>query len=104
VDTCAFKQGLKVPIQQGILKTPPKRRVSKPIDVDLIPCRSGRLAAKSKMRASKPHLQGRRVLLKKMGLDQFVASIDTVSFEELQQTFKEPLSSAKCEASVVCAL
>ena len=97
-DLDEFIRSLKVPIQRGILKTSPKRRVSKLVDVDLIPRRSSRLAAKSKMRASKTPLQARRVLLKKMGLDQSVASIDTVPFEELQQRFKELLSSAKREA------
>jgi len=48
------------------------------------------LAAKSRARISKPHLQARKVLLKKLGLEQTVASfIDTASFEEFQETFKQ---------------
>jgi hypothetical protein len=62
-------------LQRGILSTPR---------------RSSRLAAKSRARISKPHLQARKVLLKKLGLEQTVASfIDTASFEEFQETFKQ---------------
>ena len=50
------------------------------------------------MRAPKPELQARIMLLKKLGLEQDVASIDIASSEEFLQTFREPLSPAKQQA------
>jgi len=43
-------------------------------------------------------MQARIVLLKKLGLEQDVASIDIASSEESLQTFREPLSPAEQQA------
>ena len=43
-------------------------------------------------------MQARIVLLKKLGLEQDVASIDIASSKEFLQTFREPLSPAEQQA------
>ena len=43
-------------------------------------------------------MQARIVLLKKLGLEQDVASTDIASSEEFRQTFREPLSPAEQQA------
>jgi len=52
------------------------------MDNDLVPRRSGRLAAKRKYKAPKPKLQARMVLMKKLGLSAEIAVLVEVSFKE----------------------
>lgn len=52
------------------------------MDNDLVPRRSGRLEAKRKYKASKPKLQARKVLMKKLGRSTKAAVLVELSFEE----------------------
>lgn len=60
-----FIAGLKAPILQPQIQSPPRVRVSRPREENLVPRRSGRLAAKSVYRDPKPEHQAKRVMLRR---------------------------------------
>jgi hypothetical protein len=52
-------------------------------DSELVPKRSARLAAKSKYREQKPEAQVRKVMMKRLGLEEVETELpDEASFEE----------------------
>jgi hypothetical protein len=68
-------------------------------DSELIPKRSARLAAKSKYREQKPAAQARKVMMKRLGLEDVPTELpDEASFEEFQTAFAPPLSMSMREA------
>ena len=83
--------------------SPPRLRITKDPKVaddgNFIPKRSACLAAKSKFRAMKLDAQARKVLLKKLGLEEVeTKKHDGASFDEFQQTFTTSLPPGMQEA------
>ena len=64
------------------------------------PRRSGRLAAKSKCRATNPTVQAQNVLMAKWGMQTLQKSLsgEDGAFDEYLAMFGEPLSESKREA------
>ena len=68
-------------------------------DSELVPKRSARLAAKSRHREQKPEAQARKVMMKRLGLEEVETELpDEASFEEFQTAFVLPLSTSTREA------
>jgi hypothetical protein len=94
----AFKKLLTTPI----LSSPPRLRLTQAAraragqldDSELIPKRSARLAAKSRHREQKPKAQARKVMTKRLGLEEVPTKLpDEATFEEFQTAFALPLSA-----------
>jgi hypothetical protein len=78
----SFKKALEQPI---LPSTPNLRLTAIPhgsVDVDWVPKRSARLAAKSKFREARPEAQARKVLMKKLGVQLDTEQPDEASFDE----------------------
>jgi hypothetical protein len=67
-------------------------------DSELVPKRSVRLAAKSRYREPKPEAQGRKVMIKKLGVEVETQLPDEASVDEFQTAFALPLSASTREA------
>lgn len=99
-----FVNIFKKPLEQPILVSSPRLRRTRATrardlrDEDLIPKRSARLAAKSKLRAPQPEAQAWKVLMRRIGLDLETVRPDEATFQEFQEAFKLPLSPSKREA------
>ncbi|KAK8458054.1 hypothetical protein SEVIR_3G293402v4 [Setaria viridis] len=61
----AFIDSMRLPLQEPLIKSPPRTRTSRVVDDDWIPRRSVRLAAKSAFRDPNHEKQARRVLMNK---------------------------------------
>lgn len=97
-----FIAALKLPIEDPLLRSPPRLRVSRPRDdIDLVPRRSDRLAAKSVYRDTKPENQAKRVMLNKWKPRSAAtqpltpATPDAAITTRSHENFAEPLSSSK---------
>lgn len=81
-----FKKNLPLPLlstlQHPHVTWAEKARASHPDDLDLIPKRSARLAAKSKSRAQKPEAQARKVMMKRIGVEVETLLTEEASFQE----------------------
>jgi hypothetical protein len=97
-----FIGSFRRPLQQPLVASPPRLKVTKKInydaDDDFVPKRSARLAAKSKFREPKPKAQARKVMMKRLGLKTPMEVPDAASFEEFQRAFALPLSPMTREA------
>lgn len=95
-----FIADLKLPLEEPLIQSPPRHRVSRvPVD-NLVPRRSDRLAAKSVYRDPNPEKQAKRVMLSKWlssASDPRSALVtpDATIATRFHETFKEPLSSSK---------
>jgi len=91
-----FIDSFRWPLQQPLVASPPRVRVTRKInydaDDDFVPKRSARLAAKSKFREPKPEAQARKVMMKRIGLETPTEVLDAASFKEFQQAFALRLS------------
>jgi hypothetical protein len=91
-----FIDSFRRPLQQPLITSPPRLRVTRKInydvDDDFVPKCSARLVAKSKFREPKLEAQARKVMMKKLGLETPTEVPDQASFEEFQQAFTLPLS------------
>jgi hypothetical protein len=105
-----FIAAFKKPLTQPILLSPPRLRRTRAErarageldDSELVPKRSARLAAKSKHREQKPEAQARKVMMKRLGLEEVVTELpDEASFKEFQTAFALPLSASTREAMQV---
>ena len=81
----SFIDAIKLPL----MVSPPRLRITKDPkaadDGDFVPKHSARLAAKSKFRATKPDVHARKVLLKKLGLEEVeMEKPDVAFYEEFQ--------------------
>jgi hypothetical protein len=85
----SFIEAFKRLLQQPLITSPPKLRITKDPkvadDSDFVPKRSACLAAKSRFRAEKPDAQARKVLMKKLELEVEMEKPDEAFFEEFQQ-------------------
>ena len=86
-----FIDSFRRPLQQPLVASPPRLRVTRKInydvDDDFVPKCSAQLAAKSKFREPKPEAQARKVMMKRIGLETPTEVPDEASFEEFQQAF-----------------
>jgi hypothetical protein len=98
-----FIASLTLPLEVPLIQSPPRLRVSRVRDEDLVLRRSERLAAKSVFRDPNPEKQAKRVLLRKW---QPSASTprsapltpDATVAARFHEAFREPLSSSKRQA------
>ena len=93
-----------------VLSSPPRLRLTRAArarageldDSELVPKRSARLAAKSRHREQKPEAQARKVMMKRLWLEEVETELpDEASFEEFQTAFVLPLSMSTREAMQV---
>jgi hypothetical protein len=105
-----FIAAFKKPLTTPILSSPPRLRLTRAArarageldDSELVPKRSARLAAKSRHREQKPEAQARKVMMKRLGLEEVPTELpDEASFEEFQTVFALPLSASTREAMQV---
>jgi hypothetical protein len=102
-----FISTFRKPLPQPVLSSPPRLRVTRSArartieDIELVPKRSARLAAKSKYREQKPEAQARKVMMKRLGVELETQLSDEASFQEFQTAFKLPLSLSTREAMLV---
>jgi hypothetical protein len=97
----AFIDSMRLPLQEPLIKTPPRARTARAIDDDWIPRRSDRLAAKSAFRDPQPEKQARRVMLNKWAgrPDHVVTNTpDATISAKFHEIFADPISSSKREA------
>ncbi|CAD6340188.1 unnamed protein product [Miscanthus lutarioriparius] len=96
-----FVDSFKKTLPRSVLSTP-ILRVTKPArvldDVDLVPKRSARLAAKSRYREMHREAQARKVMMKRLGFEMETQVPDEASFDEFQEVFALPLTPSKREA------
>ena len=102
-----FIAAFKKPLTMPVLSSPPRLRLTWAArarageldDSELVPKRSARLAAKSRHREQKPEAQARKVMMKRLGLEEVETELpDEASFEEFQTAFVLPLSTSTREA------
>jgi hypothetical protein len=98
-----FIAGLKLPLDTPLIQSPPRLRVSRLRDENWVLRRSERLAAMSAFRDPNPEKQAKRVLLGKWqpsasALRSASVTPDAAIAARFRETFREPLSSSKCEA------
>lgn len=94
----SFADSLRLPLEEPLLRTAPRVRVSKDVDDWWVPRRSDRLAAKSAFRDPQPEKQAKRVLLNKWTRrpEETVATTpDAMIATKFHETFTVPLSSSK---------
>jgi hypothetical protein len=92
---------MRLPLQEPLIKTPPRAWTARAVDDDWIPCRSDRLVAKSAFRDPQPEKQARHVMLNKWtGCPEGVVTntLDATISTKFHETFADPLSSSKREA------
>jgi hypothetical protein len=86
-----FIAAFKKPLTMPILSSPPRLRLTRAArarageldDLELVPKRSAMLAAKSRHREQKPEAQARKVVMKRLGLEEVPTELpDEASFEE----------------------
>ena len=93
-----FIQSFRLPLQEPLITSAPRLRVSRRNDCDLVPRRSDRLAVKSAFRDPKPENQANRVLVNKWQRRPDNAphmTPDPTIAMRFHETFAEPLSSSK---------
>jgi hypothetical protein len=93
-----FISSLLLPVQDGLLRTPPRQRRE---PASLVPRRSDRLAAKAPFRDPNPEKQAKRVMVNKWERRPDNAVTDTTDdkiADKFHETFAEPLSPNKREA------
>jgi hypothetical protein len=97
-----FIDYFKKPLPRPVLSTPILRatRLRAREDADLVPKQSARLAAKSRCREPKPEAQAHKVMMRRLGFDEFQETVlpGEASFDEFQEVFTLPLSPSKREA------
>jgi hypothetical protein len=97
----AFINSMRLPLQEPLIKTPPRARTTRAVDDDWIPRHSDRLATKSAFRDPQPEKQARRVMLNKWTErpeDVVTNTPDATISTKFHETFADPLSSSKREA------
>ena len=93
-----FINSLRLPLEEALIKSPPRLRVSRHVDYSLVPRRSDRLAAKSGYRDPKTEVQAKKVLLSKWkprNQDRSLNSPDASIVDRFHKTFADPLSATK---------
>ena len=95
-----FIAGLRVPLEKPLIQPPPRLRVSRVREENLVPRSSDRLTAKSVFRDPKPENKAKRVMLSKWRPTSSAprsspATPDTSIAARLHDTFQETLSSSK---------
>lgn len=92
-----FISSISLHIRTPILSSPPKLRVSRVPDYSVVPRRSTRLVGKP--RAANLVIQATNVMLKKVGKGVPVPASDDSVARRFHETFSDPLSSSKREAT-----
>lgn len=99
-DVAAFIDSIMLPMQPPLLASPPVS--ASPSPGTRIGCLgavgSTRLAAKTASRLAQPEAQATKVMLMKMGVENYVDRSDNSAHKKFQDTFTRPLSSARREA------
>jgi len=93
-----FINSLRLPLEEALIKSPARLRVSRHVDYSLVPRRSDRLAAKSGYRDPKTEVQAKKVLLSKWkprNQDRSLNSPDASIVDRFHKTFADPLSATK---------
>jgi hypothetical protein len=95
-----FIVGLKLPLEQPLIQSPPRLRVSHVPVENLVSCRSDRLAAKSVYRDPNPEKRTKWVLLNKWHPSSSAPQASPVTPDasittRFHDTFQELLSSSK---------
>jgi hypothetical protein len=97
----AFIDSMRLPLQEPLIKTPPRARTVRAVNNDWIPRRSDRLAAKSAFHDPQPEKKARRVMLNKWAgrPDDVVTNTpDATISTKFHEMFGDPVSSSKREA------
>jgi hypothetical protein len=92
-----FIASLKLPLEEPLIASSPRRRVSRLDDSVFVPRRSDRLAAKSIHRDPNPEKQAKRVLVNKWRCEPTNGSLtpDSAIAAKFHETFAGPLSASK---------
>jgi hypothetical protein len=105
-----FIDSLRMPLQEQLIQTPPRTRVSRVADDIWVPRRSVRLAAKSAYRDPQPEKQARRIILNRWrgDLRTWSATRRTTrsppSSTKLLLSHCRPLEGRQCEYSSPCVV
>jgi hypothetical protein len=104
-----FIAAFKKPLMMPVLSSPPRLRQTQAArarageldDLELVPKRSARLAAKSRHMEPKPEVQARKIMMKRLGVEVETQLRDEASFNEFQTAFALPLAPLTREAMQV---